>query len=374
MSVPTYPGYHPQPARPATVTASSMLLYLVVAMQLLSAVLVVSMIGTVTEAYQDAMSADDFPGEVGTFISVVLVFTASIYLLIAVGLVVLAIFNNRGKNGARITTWVIAGLGLCCNALGLGSTVAGTAVGGTVPSTEQAQVEADVAAAMPGWYDAISLVTSVITVLALLGAIILLALPQSNAFFRRPAPWNPAMPFGPYPSLPGQPGFPVQPGYPHQAGYPPQPQPGFYAHPTYPPAQPPAFPVQPTYPGAPTYPPPPPSHFGSPEQYGRPGEPAPGLPPYPGQPGGVPPQGLEPSSDPWAPPPPPSSAPPASSPPSSSPPVYSPPSSAPPASSSPSSVPPAPEPAPEPTPEPAPEPPADGKAAPGDEPPQRPAD
>ncbi|MBB4748005.1 hypothetical protein [Actinoplanes lobatus] len=310
-------------------------------MQLLSAGLVVSMIGTVTEAYQDAMEADDFPAEIGTFISIVLVATAAFYLLIAVGLVVLAIFNNRGKNGARITTWVIAGLGLCCNSLGLGSSVADTAVGGNVPSTEQAQIEADVAAAMPGWYDAISLVTSVITVLALLGAVILLALPQSNAFFRRPVAWNPAMPFGPYPSLPGQPGFPVQPGYPHQAGY--QPQPGFYPQPTYPPAQPPVFPVQPTYPGAPTYPPPPPSHFGSPEQYGRPGEPAPGLPPYPGQPGSVPPQGLEPSSDPWAPPP-------------SPPPL----SSAPPASS-PSSAPPAPE-----------QPPADG-GTPEDEPPQRPA-
>ncbi|WP_204296645.1 hypothetical protein [Actinoplanes campanulatus] len=322
-------------------------------MQLLSAVLVVSMIGTVTEAYQDAMDAEDFPAEISTFIGIVLVVTAGFYLLIAVGLVVLAIFNNRGKNGARITTWVIAGLGLCCNSLGLGGTVAGTAIGGTAPSTEQAQIEADVAAAMPGWYDAISLLTSVITVLALLGAIILLALPPSNAFFRRPVPWNPAMPYGPYPSLPGQPGFPVQPGYPHQAGHPAQPQPGFYPQPPYPPAQPPAFPVQPTYPGAPTYPPPPPSHFGSPEQYGRPGEPAPGLPPYPGQPGSVPPPALEPSSDPWAPPPPPpppSSAPPASSPPSSAPPASSPPSSAPPAQ----------------------EPPADG-GAPEDEPPQRPA-
>lgn len=339
MTTPTYPVSNPSaPSRPVTVTVSSSLLYLVVAVQLLNAVLVLAVMGTAVEAYREVLEQDSQITDAGPFIQVVLVLTAVVYALIAVGLSVLAFFNNKGKNASRIITWVFAGLGLCCNVIGLGGSVSSAAMSGSGPGgLNQAQVEAQVAAAMPGWYEGAGFATTLLTVLALLAAIVLLALPASNAYFRAPAQWNGVLPFQPYPGQPGYPGYPAQPGYPGQPGYPAQP--GFYAQPGYPqqayPQQ--AYP-QPGYPqpgspqqpyAQPGYPPPAapgsPSHFGTPQQYGQPGEPAPGLPPYPGQPGaptpGSPsapnqsaPTSSQPSYDPWASPP---SAPPAGDSPSS---------------------------------------------------------
>ncbi|MDI6102877.1 hypothetical protein QLQ12_30090 [Actinoplanes sp. NEAU-A12] len=307
MTTPTYPVPNPAaPSRPVTVTVSSSLLYLVVALQALSAVLALTMMGTVAAAYQDVLGQDPQVPDTGAFIRVMLVLTAILYLVIAVGLSVLAFFNNKGKNASRIVTWVFAGLGLCCNAIGLGGSVSSTAMSGTGQGGfNQRQVEQQVASAMPGWYEGVGLAITVLTVLALLAAIILLALPASNAYFRGPAQWNAGLPFQPYPGQPGYPAQPGYPGYPGQPGYPAQP--GFYAQPGYP-QQPYAQPGYPQQPYAqPGYPPPPaapgsPSHFGTPQQYGRPGEPAPGLPPYPGQ-AGTPTPGGQPGPDPWSAPP-----------------------------------------------------------------------
>jgi hypothetical protein len=148
-------------------------------------------------------------------------------LLLAIGLVVLALLNNQGKNGARITTWVVGGISLCCSGLG----VAGTAVTGSMtfdtgngPSARE--VEQRLAEALPSWYTPTTVILSVISLLAILGAIILLTLPASNAFFRRPQPaWDPSMPYPyqpqyPYPGQPQYP-YPGQPQYP----YPGQPSP-----------------------------------------------------------------------------------------------------------------------------------------------------
>lgn len=367
MTTPTYPVPNPAaPSRPVAVTASSILLYIVVAVQLLDAVLAVAMMDTVVEAYREVLEQDSQIADAGPFIQAVLVLTAVVYALIAVGLAILAVFNNKGKNASRIITWVFAGLGLCCNVVGLGGTVSSAAVTGAGSgSVSQTQVDAQVAAALPGWYDAVGLATAAVTVLALLAAIILLALPSSNAYFRRPVQWTGALPFPQYPGQPGYPGHPgQQPGYPgysgQQPGHPGYPgqQPGYPGHPGaqagYP-GQPYAAPGQSQQPyGQPGYPPAAPgspSHFGSPQQYGQPGEPAPGLPPYPGQagtptpgapaPGGPPapelwsaPHTTQPSYDPWGPPAP-TSAPPTPAPPASAPPA-SPPASPP--DSSPSST------------------------------------
>lgn len=324
MTAPTYQVPHPAPGRPMTVTISSLLLYLVAAMQLAAAALVVSTIGPVTEVYQDIIDDAQSSDDVAAVFEFVLVATAVFYALIAIGLGVLAIFNSLGKNGSRVTTWVFAGLGLCCNAFSLTGSAASTLASGAADSSyQQAQIEQQLETTLPSWYEAVGLLTTGVTVLGLLGAIVLLALPASNAYFRKPAAWNPAMPYPPYQ---GQPGYPAQPGYPQpgypQAGYPQAgyPQAG-YPQAGYPQAQPGVPPQQPSYPQASypsaSYPPPasiPQSHFGSPEQYGRPGDPAPGLPPYPGQEQSAP----EPGSDPWAAPPP------VSSPPVSSPSVSSP--------------------------------------------------
>jgi hypothetical protein len=46
--------------------------------------------------------------------------------------------------------------------------------------------------AYPPWYQPVTLTISILSILCLLGAIILLALPAANAFFRKPVPeWTP---------------------------------------------------------------------------------------------------------------------------------------------------------------------------------------
>ncbi|WP_211275367.1 hypothetical protein [Actinoplanes rectilineatus] len=332
MTVPTYPGAHPAPSppgRPATVTISSILLYGVAFLQAMSALLVLSSIGTLREVYTEAM-ADAGADEVdlaGLFTGIMVIIVV-IYAVIAGGMVVLAIFNNRGKNPSRIVTWVFAGIGLCCNALGLTSSASDMAAGTGSGTSGDVFTEAS-ADALPGWYDGVELLLTLLTVLALLAAIILLALPQSNAFFRPPTTWNPGYPGGypgggayppgytPYQAQPGQPGY-GQPGY-GQPGYGQPAQPG-YGQP-YPgqPGQPPYYGQQPQqpYPGQPGSPSGDASHFGTPEQYGQPGQPAPGLSPYPGQAGPG-------TSTPGPLTPPPFSAPPASTPPAAGPPAFPP--------------------------------------------------
>ena len=70
-----------------------------------------------------------------------------------------------------------------------------------------------------------------LSLIALLAALILLALPKANEFFRKPtAAWEPPTPGASLPGLPagsGQPGYPQapgQPGYPQSSGEPGYPQ------------------------------------------------------------------------------------------------------------------------------------------------------
>jgi hypothetical protein len=83
---------------------------------------------------------------------------------------------------------------------------------------------ADRLSAEVGWLQPFTTATSLISLLALLAAMILLALPPSNEYFRKPqASWEPPVPGGAYPGYP-----PASPGYPPASpgdspGYPPNP-------------------------------------------------------------------------------------------------------------------------------------------------------
>ncbi|WP_205650558.1 hypothetical protein [Actinoplanes solisilvae] len=294
MTVPSYPapGY-PAPAaraRPTVVTVAVYLLYAVAAVQALNAVLTFSIAGRITEAVRDAYAGTEVDG-FESIVSFTFIGGAVINLLLGAGFVVLGILDGRGKNAARIVTWVIGGLALCCFGVGLGGTalVSSFDTGTTTGAPSDAELQRQLEAAQPSWFEPITTTLSVIALLAILGTVILLALPAANDFFRKPAAggWDPTAP--PYPGVPGYPapqgGYQGQPGYPGAAGgsYPGQPAPGS----PYPP-----------YPGQPS---PGPSYPGQPSQYpgqqGQPGQPAPGLPPYPGQ------ETTPPPADPFAPPP-----------------------------------------------------------------------
>lgn len=243
MSVPSYPapgpGYlGPAPrSRPVTVTVAAYLLYAVAVLQVVNAILAFSTYGTLRDAIQNAYAGTEFEGSEG-IVAAVAVGGGVINLLLGLGFVALGFYDSKGKNPARIVTWVVGGISLCCLGLGLGSNaLVGTMnadTSGAGPSSDE--IQRQVNAALPGWYNGLTTTVSVLGLLVILAVVILLALPASNEFFRKPAAegWNPQ-----YPGYPGQP-----PGYP--AGQ---------------------------YPGQPGYP----------SQQGQPGQPAPGLPPYPGQ-------------------------------------------------------------------------------------------
>jgi hypothetical protein len=303
------------------VTASSYLLYFAAAASIVSAVLSLTTIGTVRRVYADlyANTAGDGTESVIVAASVVGVV---INILFAAGLAILAIYNNRGRQGARISTWVVGGIFLCCNGFGLLGNAATSGMNldtGANSGPSASEIEQRLSDELPGWFTPLSTVLTVLVVLTLLGAVILLALPAANAYFRKPqAGWDP---LNPYPGYPGQPaaypGYPAQSPYPTYPGQPPYP--GQQGQPPYPgqagqPGQPPypSYPGQPGHPGQagpPPYPQGPPSG-GSGESTPPPGSDPPatgsGAPSGPAD-GGDPHTGSVPPTDPWsAPSPPPS--------------------------------------------------------------------
>lgn len=200
----------PAPAarvRPTTVTLAGLmiLLFLVAALVYLGASIAV--LGPTTDAFNEAFAGTDFENSGGLFAATTLVGGIG-YLLLAVTLGILTIFNNQGRNGTRIATWVIGGIGLCCGGLSLlSSAVSGMGTTGmpqdsTMPDPEE--LERILAEHLPGWYEPVVIVSNVGGVLLLAAALILLALPASNQFFRTPAP--PAT--GPEPGYPPSPGLP----------------------------------------------------------------------------------------------------------------------------------------------------------------------
>ena len=223
MSDPRYPA-PPQEVRPASVTISSYLLFLVAALQAIGLVLAISVLGRTMEVYEEAFAGTEMADQAGLVATVGLVVGVGFGLLLAIGLVVLAVLNNRGKNPARIVTWVLGGLFLCCLGGGLTISAAGNALdfgpGGAGNGPDQAEVERMLEDRLPSWYVPADLTIDILAFVALLVALILLALPSANRFFRNPQTvWEPPVPGSTYPGYP-----PAAPGYP-PAGPPSPPSP-----------------------------------------------------------------------------------------------------------------------------------------------------
>ncbi|MFI7077853.1 hypothetical protein ACIBO1_11245 [Micromonospora sp. NPDC049903] len=232
------PQNTPVRQRPGVVTISTYLLLLFAICQLISVVVTLATIGTVRDVMDEAYRGTSVEGA-ENLADVAVVFgvaTAIFLLVVALALFGLGLLNLRGKNGARIATWVVGGIMLCCTGFSLlsglagGMSMPGGETSGDMPSADEVQRRLE--EALPGWVTPVSLLLGVISLLALLAALILLALPKANEFFRKPTQqWEPPMPGGNYPN---QPGYPQAPGYPGAA-----PQ---SADPSYPPTpgQPPA--------------------------------------------------------------------------------------------------------------------------------------
>ncbi|MEO3774482.1 hypothetical protein [Micromonospora sp. B9E7] len=223
----------PTPVRPGVVTISTYLVLLFAFTQLLSLIMVISVSGSIRQGFQDAYEGTEDVETIGTVAVAFAVASVAVLLVLALVLVVLAMFNNRGRNGTRITTWVVGGILVCCVG---GSAISGAAGaspgasggGANAPSGEE--IQRSMSDALPSWYGPANTAVNIVGLLALLAALILLALPKSNEFFRKPtAAWEPPTPGASYP---GQPQASGQPGYPQSTGEPGYPSSG---EPSYPP-------------------------------------------------------------------------------------------------------------------------------------------
>ena len=217
MSQPMNPAAPAAKPRPASVTISSYLLISYAVLQLINLVAALSTLGKTQDVYRDLYAGTSAEGS-ESYVAAAGVISAVVGLVLAVGFVVLALLNNRGKNVSRIVTWVIGALGVCCAGLGFAGTALtnsmGTPSGSDMPSPAEVQRRID--EVLPSWYGPLTTTVSVIALLALLAALILLALPASNEFFRKPAAtagWEPPLPGSTYPGQPG-PAQQAERGYP----------------------------------------------------------------------------------------------------------------------------------------------------------------
>ncbi|WP_025618265.1 hypothetical protein [Salinispora cortesiana] len=216
----------PVRARPGIVTISSYLIFFYAVLALIDMVIGLTTVGTFQDVLRDAYAGTEAEGAEAVVVFMVVAMSL-VSLLFAAGLVVLALLNNRGMNTARIITWVVGGIALCCTSGSLALSTAGT-VGGeaTDDGISQEEINRRLEESLPSWHEPVLKLTATLGVISLLVALILLALPKANEFFRKPQQqWEPPVPGTAYPMTPGGPVYPTTPGAsypttPGQSGYP----------------------------------------------------------------------------------------------------------------------------------------------------------
>ena len=201
----TYTAPLPPPAakqRPTTVTVATYLLFLTAGMQVVSAIVSFAVIGSFRDAWAKALEGVDGAEEAASVMSTTttaaLVGAGVIAALFAVAYVLLGVFVGRGSNGARITTWVLAGLAACCNGFGVTGSMSGRGGftgtgGGDINGRTADEVARAFEEALPGWYQPVTTLLSLVALVLAVAVIILLALPSSHPYFRKPEPllWQP---------------------------------------------------------------------------------------------------------------------------------------------------------------------------------------
>ncbi|MEU7586520.1 hypothetical protein AB0A95_09495 [Micromonospora sp. NPDC049230] len=223
----------PARQRPSVVSISSYLLYLFVVLQVITLIVSLTTFGKTRDAFRAAYEGSSTDGDQVADVFVAIGLGAGILLLLlAIALAVLAMFNNQGRNGARITTWIVGGIMVCCVGGGLLSNAGGgfNTGGGTGDGPSPEEIQRRLEEALPSWVTPVSLLLNVLSLIVLVTALVLLALPKANPFFRKAATaWEPPAPGASYP---GNPQVPGQPGYPQSSGEPGYPSSG---EPSYPP-------------------------------------------------------------------------------------------------------------------------------------------
>ncbi|MEV6965515.1 hypothetical protein AB0M47_10390 [Hamadaea sp. NPDC051192] len=192
-----------QPARkaPAVVVTAAVILVVLGVIGLLNAIVSLASLGSTVDRFRVlALRVGVSPQKIDdqvTQLRLQTILSAVIGLLIAIVLLVLAYFLVKGSNAARITTWVLCGIGaLCACCGGAGLIFLKNLDRITVEGDQQAQEQVDLARAMadavPGWQVGLGGTAAILQLLGYLAVAILLAMPVANAFFRKVTPmWQP---------------------------------------------------------------------------------------------------------------------------------------------------------------------------------------
>ncbi|GAA3394165.1 hypothetical protein [Cryptosporangium minutisporangium] len=163
---PPVPGQEPRPPRPTTVTAAAGILVGLAVLSLISVIVSMLTRDTVQRATDEYLEANNTTSGGSSTLQEVIGIVFG--LLFAAAFVALALGVLRGSNVARIITWVVSGLALCCVGVG---TAASLLV---------------IAKYLPGGYLAYSYTLTAVELIGFIAVIVLLALPASNAYFRKP--------------------------------------------------------------------------------------------------------------------------------------------------------------------------------------------
>lgn len=179
-----------RPARPGSVTLACWLLYLVALLHLAGAVVSLVYMNRIATAAKEAFPQYDNTDRLQAFTKAGLVTGMVSAVVLALGLMFLASLNAKGRNGARVTTWIFSILGVLATAYNArGVLFNGSLPFGLDPSKadkpDPVEVAKAIKAAMPSWYYPATLWSSVVEMVALILVILLLLTPAAHAFFRR---------------------------------------------------------------------------------------------------------------------------------------------------------------------------------------------
>src|SRR2546429_2538260 len=170
--------------RPTVVTAAAALSFLIAVLAVVNVVLsLTTMSGYADKFKSEALKHGAAADQVDQAVKFTNGFTLgglALGLAFAVALVVLGMQVLRGKQGARIGTWVVAGLVLLCGVCILAGSAIGSGMGGGDAS--QKAISDAAIAAQPGWYGAWTTVAGIVDLLGAVAIIVLLALPAANAY------------------------------------------------------------------------------------------------------------------------------------------------------------------------------------------------
>ncbi|MEU8128253.1 hypothetical protein AB0B68_13645 [Micromonospora sp. NPDC049049] len=217
----SYPESAPARRPAAALSAATVLLVMAVAALAYAVVSLVVLGGTVDgfrSAARDTSASTEQIDGVVALLRASAVLTAVVAVLSALLLAGLALGLLAGRNGVRVATWVVSGLGLlaaCCSVVVVvGERAAPLRMGSGDQSL--AELLGLVGDAYPSWWIPLNAGLSVAQALGYLVVATLLALPAANSWFGRHRSTAPTAP----PMFP--PVLPQPPSAPHTPPYPPR--------------------------------------------------------------------------------------------------------------------------------------------------------